>query len=214
MSVHSQNGRPRNEHLNQETIEKYQARKLAVEERRAADRHLRGCGSCRRVLLARMGPVRLPEELADLPEVLHLSYEQMTAYIDDALTAADKEGVDAHLFLCASCSREVAELKKLDAQLSASAVVRVAAPEPKIPLGRRIAQFFAVPGRAREFGVAFGVIVVGFLLFQAGNGSKGQSSITSIIRSGTESNAGLHLGGYVLIAAGILYGVYSLLRKR
>jgi hypothetical protein len=214
MSAHSQNGRPGNGHLNDETMLRYQEHRLAVDELRAADRHMISCGNCRRVLLSRMGPVPLPDEISDLPEPLHLSYEQITSYIDNQLSAPEKDRVDAHLFLCASCNREIEGLRKLDLQLAAPVASTVPVPEPAVPFSRRIAQFFAMPGRAREFGVAFGALIIGILLFQAGNGNAGSSPVTAILRLGAESHAGLHLGGYVLVVAGIAYAAYSLLRKR
>ena len=218
MSAHSQNGRPRAGHLNEETMQRLKDRSLAVEELRAAHHHLNDCGSCRRKLLARIGPVRLPEEIADVSDPLHLSYEQITGYVDDALNPAEKARAEAHLFLCVSCSRELAGLRKLDAQLAAAPAMAAAsapAPWPKESLAVRLARFFAVRGRARELGMAFGVIVIGLFLFQAGKGTTAVSRTAArLIHLGTDSSAGLSLGGYVLVAAGLAYMGYSLFRKR
>ncbi len=218
MSAQSQNGRHRDEHLDEDTIEKYRSHRLVVDELRAADRHLSGCGSCRRVLLARLGPVRLPDEITDLPEPLHLSYEHITAYVDNALSGADKERAEAHLFLCASCSREIAEVRKLDARLAAPAAEVKAggrASEPREALGARLARFFAAPGRMREFGVALGAIVVGFLLFQAGHGPSAVSRTAArFIHFSADSQDGLNIGGCVLVIVGTAYVLYSLFRKR
>ncbi len=208
MSAQSQNGRHRDEHLDEDTIEKYRFHRLVVDELRAADRHLSGCGSCRRVLLARLGPVRLPDEITDLPEPLHLSYEHITAYVDN----------EAHLFLCASCSREIADVRKLDARLAASAAEVKAggqASEPREALGARLARFFAAPGPMREFGVALGAIVVGFLLFQAGHGPSAVSRTAArFIHFSADSQDGLNIGGCVLVIVGTAYVLYSLFRKR
>lgn len=214
MSAGSQNGRAESSgHLNQESMEKYQSRSLAGEELQAADRHLSGCGSCRRALLARMGPVRLPEELAEMQEPLHPSFEQITAYIDGALSGADKEQVEGHTFICASCSREIADLKRLDARLAAPEPSAVKA-EAKASLATRIANFFAVPGRVRELGLAAAAIVVGLFLFQAGKGTPGGSpSATQFFLPGSHATAS-HLGGYALVAAGLVYLAYILFRKR
>jgi Putative zinc-finger len=217
MSAQSKNGRPHTLHLNEETMRKFQDRSLAVEERRAAHHHLNGCGSCRRALLARMGPVRLPEEIAEIPEPLHLSYEQITAYVDDQLDSAGKARADAHLFLCASCSRELAGLRKLDARLAASPARAIAAPvpEPKEPLSTRIARYFRAPGRTRDLGLAFGVIVIGLFLFQAGDRTTAVSRTAArLIHLGSDSSAGLSYGGYAFIAAGLAYMLFSLLRRR
>jgi hypothetical protein len=215
MSAQSKNGQAENAHLDEELMRKYQTHTLHGEELQLADRHLRLCGGCRRSLLARMGSVRLPEELADLPEPLHLSYEQITTYLDGALTGAEKESADAHLFLCASCSRELADLKRLDSQLAAQEPVDLKAREPRVSLAARIARFFAVPGRIREFGVAFGAIVLGVLLFQAGHGTEqGSKTAARLIHLGANEHAGLNLGGIVLITAGLGYMLFSFIRKR
>jgi predicted anti-sigma-YlaC factor YlaD len=217
MSAQSQNGRAaENVHLNEEMMQKYQTHRLAVEELRAADRHLSSCGTCRRILLARMGPLRLPEELAEVVEPLHLSYEQITAYIDGALTGADKELVEAHTFLCASCSREIADLRRLDQQLAAPAATETKAVVPSVSITGWVRQFFAAPGRVREFGLAFGAIVAGFfLLFQAGQGGgEGGGSAARIMHLGAPGHAGLNLGGFLLLTAGVGYIAYSLWKKR
>jgi hypothetical protein len=216
MSAPSKNGRPHPLHLNEETMRRFHDRSLAVEEWRAAHHHLNGCGSCRRALLARMGPVRLPEEIADIPEPLHLSYEQITAYVDDQLDPAGKGRAEAHLFLCSSCSRELAGLRKLDVQLAAPPATAIAAPapEPKQPLSARLFSFFRAPGRPRELGMAFGVIVIGLFLFQAGDKTTAVSRTAArLIHLGGDSSVGLSYGGYAFIAAGLAYMLYSLLRR-
>jgi anti-sigma factor RsiW len=158
--------------------------------------------------------VQLPEEIAAMPEPLHLSYEQMTAYIDGGLGGAEKDMVESHTFLCTACSREIADLKRLDMQLAAPAE-EVKAAEPKMSLGQRIAEFFAVPGRVRELGLALGAIVAGLFLFQARSGTGAVSpSSTHLWHLGAGATSSLHLGGYALVIGGIAYIAYSLLRKR
>ena len=217
MSAQSQNGRAaENVHLNDEVMRKYRTHTLAVEDLRAADRHLSSCSACRRVLLARMGPLRLPEELAEMVEPLHLSYEQITAYIDGALTGGEKELVEAHTFLCASCSREIADLKRLDQQLATPIASETRVVGPSVSTLARVRRFFAAPGRVREFGLAFGAIVAGFfLLFRAGEGSgEGDRNAARIMHLGASGHAGLNLGGFLLLIAGVSYIAYSLWRKR
>ncbi len=214
MSTGSQNGRIEQAHLNEEWIRKYQSKSLAVEELQAGGRHLSECGTCRRVLLSRMGPVRLPEELAEIPEALHLSYEQITAYIDGKLNSAAAERVEAHTFICASCSREIADLRKLDAQLAEPALVK----EPPVPRGslkERFAQFVRMPALAREFGLAFGAVVAGiFLLLPGGHGGGQGTNAVGLMHLGSSAHQGLNLGAYALVIAGLVYMVYRFWRRR
>jgi hypothetical protein len=212
MSAESQNGRTEHGHLNEEWIRKYQSKGLAVQELQAAGRHLGECGTCRRVLLARIGPVRFPDELAEIPETLHLSYEQITGYIDGQLRGVDKEHVEAHAFICASCTREIDGLRKLDNQL-AMPVAEVKPEVPKLSLWERISDSFRVPGGAARFGLAFGAIVAGVLLLIPGG-----RMARSVTNPGNEVvlsfREGLHLGGYALVIGGVFYVAYRLLRRR
>jgi len=197
-------------------MRRFQDRSLAQGEWRAAHQHLNQCGSCRRALRGRIGPLSLPEEIAAIPEPLHLPYEQMTAYLDDTLSPADKQRAEAHLFLCVDCNREIEGLRKLDAQWAAEPIRTLQTlSESKLPLAVRLARFFCVPWRAREMSMAFGVIVIGLFLFQAGRGTTGVSRTAArVIHLGADSNAGLSYGGYGFIALGLAYMLFSLFRKR
>ena len=215
MSTGSQNGRIEHGHLNEEWIRKYQSKSLAVEEFQAGGRHLSDCGTCRRELLARMGRVRLPEELAEIPEALHPSYEQITAYIDGRLGKTEKERFEAHTFICASCSREIEDLRKLDAQL-AEPVAEVTPGEVKVSLWERMTQAFRVPGAMPKFGLALGAIVAGFfLLSPRGQPRENWSSHYDWLRGmGSGVHEALHLGAYALIIGGVVYIAYRLLGRR
>ncbi len=215
MNTESQNWHTEPTHLDEEWIRKYQSKSLAAEELETAGRHLSDCGSCRRVVLERMGPVRLPEELADLPEPLHLSYEQITAYIDGKPGGAEKERVEAHSFICSSCSREIEDLRKLDALL-AEPEAEVKTEPARVSLWERMMQAFRVPGAVPKFGMALGAIVVGVLLLNPGGraGSGGGGFPNLIQEFGTGLHEGIHLGGYALVAAGVVYIAYLLMRRR
>ena len=210
MSAGSQNGHSGNAHLNEEWIRKYQSKDLAAEELQAAGHHLKDCGSCRRELLAQMGPVRLPEELAEMPEALHLSYEQITGYIDGQLEGADKEKVEAHTFICASCRQEIKDLRKLDAQLAAP-VAEVRPIVPKLSAWDRMMQPFRVPGAMPKFGLAFGAIVAGvFLLIPGPPQTPPNPDLHEVY---LKLHEGMHLGGYVLLVGGAFYIVYRMWRR-
>ena len=211
------------EHLTEEQTIRYQSRSLEVAERRAVETHLAGCGACRRTLLMRLGPVALPEEAAAMHEPLHLEYEELTAYLDSKLDEAGRAHVESHSFICSACSNELDGLQRLDAQLvaktqMASAAERKAA-EPKVTLGQRIAQFFAVPGRTRDFGFAFGAAVAGVLLIvSSGSGSEPMAPASGgaarLIDLTAQSQAPMHLGGYFLVAVGVAILAYSLWKRR
>jgi len=220
MSNGLQNGRAEQAHLNEEWISKYQSKSLGIEELQAASRHLSDCGNCRRVLLGRMGPIRLPEELAEMPEALHLSYEQITAYIDDKLVGADKERIEAHTFICATCSREIEDLRKLDAHLAEPILaepIREVKPEaPKVSLWERMAQAFQLPGAMPKFGMALGAIIVGAVLLIPGKfvGGGGGGQFDEMVRRTGTVSPGLSLGGMALVIGGVVYIVYRLRRRR
>jgi len=203
MTTYSTNREPQAAHLSEDQMRRYRDRTLTIEERQAAGLHLGGCGACRRALLSRMGPVALPEEAASLPEPLHLSYEQITAYVDGKLAPTDKDRAENHLFICGSCRREVEEK---------AAVQRT-------PFLQRLARFFAAPGRGREFGLAFGAIIAGFfLLYGAGPaGQRGPESARGAARlmmSTAHAHPGLNVGGFLLVTLGLSYLAYSLWRRR
>jgi predicted anti-sigma-YlaC factor YlaD len=217
MTTYSTNREPQAAHLSEDQMRRYRDRTLTIEERQAAGLHLGGCGACRRALLSRMGPVALPEEAASLPEPLHLSYEQITAYVDGKLAPTDKDRAENHLFICGSCRREVEDIRLLDVQL-ASAVEEKAAVQ-RTPFLQRLARFFAAPGRGREFGLAFGAIIAGFfLLYGAGPaGQRGPESARGAARlmmSTAHAHPGLNVGGFLLVTLGLSYLAYSLWRRR
>jgi hypothetical protein len=216
MSGQPTNG-TRGKHLSEGQLEAYQGRTLAGSDLLEVDGHLRECSSCRRLLLSRVESLILPEEVLTMTEPLHLSYEQIAAYVDGKLTGADQQQVEAHKFICKSCDREIADMVMLDQQLAISPA-KVNAVE-QISLRTRIAQFFASPGRAREFGLAFGAIIVGaFVILQAdrapGAGAMGSGEAARLIHLGASGHPAMDLGGCLLVAIGLAYLGYSIWKKR
>lgn len=219
---------PETPHLTEEQMLLYQNRALAVEDLLSADRHLGSCGRCRRIMLARMGPVPLPREVEHISEPLHLSYEQIAKFLDGTLTAAEKARAEAHFFLCAGCSRELEGLKRLDMQLvaaPASSPAQVQSPGQTskapavVPFTRRIAEFFAVPGRIRDFGLAFGAMAAGLLVMIQANyvtnpAVGGSRDAARLLMPDAHGHPGLGMGGIVLLFLGAGYLLYSLRRKK
>ncbi|HVZ83280.1 MAG TPA: zf-HC2 domain-containing protein [Terracidiphilus sp.] len=217
MTSNSKIGETPTAHLTEEQMRGYQSRSLPVEDRAAAGAHLAGCGACRHALLARMGTIAIPAEAAALREPLHLEYGELTEFLDGKLTPAERERAEDHLFLCASCARELDEMRSLDARLAAPAKQQVPA-EPKISFAARLARFFAVPGRTREFGLAFGTFAVGaFLLTSEGathSAVSGVSGAARLIEFSSQSHPSMHIGGFVLMAVGAGLAVYSFFRTK
>ena len=209
---------PQTAHLTEAQLLGYQSRTLAVEERQRTDKHLAGCGECRRTLLARIGKVAIPAEAAALREPLHLEYEELTALLDGKLEATAKERAEDHLFLCASCTRELDGLKKLDAMLASPAEEKAPVKE-KAALGQRIAKFFAVPGRKRDFGLAFGAAMAGaFLLTTTEAGPEAVGGVTHgaarLVDWTSHAGANAHMGGFLLVGLGVVLIAYSLWMRR
>jgi hypothetical protein len=204
-------------HLSERQIEAYQRRSLAGGALLDADGHLGECSSCRRLLLSRMKSIALPEEVLTMSEPLHLSYEQISAYVDGKLTGTEHQHVEAHKFICKSCDREIMDMVRLEQQLAiAPAKVHVV---EHASLRERIAQFFAPPGRVREFGLAFGAIIAGvFVILHAdrtpGAGTMGSGEAARLIHFGSSAHPGMDLGGFLLVAIGLGYLGYSVWKKR
>ena len=203
-------------HLTPEQMQSYRSRTLGVEELVLASRHLEGCAACRRALRSVMGAVALPEEVRMIPEPLHLSYEQITAYLDG--TSPDVERTEAHLFLCASCSRELEDLRTFDSQLAVPAEEKAEIQAERVPLRERLGRLFAVPGLAGRLGFSCAAMIAGFVLlyradlsteFQAGSGGAAH-----VMRIGAEMHPGLSVGGILLVGLGAASLLYFLLRRR
>jgi hypothetical protein len=121
--------------------------------------------------------------------------------------------------LCANCRREIADMRRLELQLTAPAVEAGTAVVPSPSITERIARFFAVQGRRKEFGLAFGAIVAGFfMLYQADRtaheGGQGGGDAARLVHLGASAHPGLNLGGFLLLTAGVGYIVYRLWKKR
>jgi len=101
------------EHPSDHLIEGYANRTLAPEDLLAVDDHVAGCDACRS-RAAVLAPVAAPlaELRSDLlPVESHLTDEQVGQYVGGGLTAGEKAPLQAHLGACATCAREVEELR-------------------------------------------------------------------------------------------------------
>jgi Putative zinc-finger len=204
-------------HLTADELEGYRGCELPREAFLAADRHVGECASCRRSLRAGAARVRLPELVDELSGPLHPAYEQLSSYVDGLLDPMEGESIEAHILICASCGKELTDLKALEARWKEPARAEEA-PERESWL-RRLRVFFATAGRFRELGLAFAMLALGcFVLFQAGwTGVKSPSSTgqaARLVGLGAVAHSFRGLGGLFLIVAGVAVLLRGLLKKR
>jgi anti-sigma factor RsiW len=119
-------------------IELFVARKLAPAELLSAARHLAVCESCRtRINRFRQTDASAGQLQAALRkewiEQSHLSYEQLAAFVDEALRESEAQAVSLHLADCAACAKETQELRELKNYLAGDAGSVVESPYPLAP---------------------------------------------------------------------------------
>ena len=103
-------------HFSVSDVEQYRRGSVAPEELLALDDHLASCGACR-VRLAeveRCGEVlsSLRSGLQDLAafDAGHLSFEELSAYVDGSLDPVEVEMTESHLAVCRDCESEMRDL--------------------------------------------------------------------------------------------------------
>ncbi|HEX9959678.1 MAG TPA: zf-HC2 domain-containing protein, partial [Pyrinomonadaceae bacterium] len=111
------------EHLTEEAIERYGAKRSSAAEFLAASEHAAGCEQCRGRLEravsagAAFNGARAQFTNTDFfdlePE--HLPYERLALYVDGQLDDVEKEIADSHLSICENCSDDLADLRSFQA---------------------------------------------------------------------------------------------------
>lgn len=103
-------------HLSAQQVEQYRRRSLSPVELLDAGDHLVACEECRARIAdvekidASLSALRADfQQHARAPQQ-HLTYQQLSAYVDDGLDGVDREIVDSHVAVCASCKEEMREL--------------------------------------------------------------------------------------------------------
>lgn len=217
-------------HLTSTELEGYRGGGLDAAALLRVDRHLAECGVCRRELRATGAVPALPAEALELGEVLHLSYEQMSGYVETSnggavLDGAKKDAVEQHLLICRSCKAEVNELLMFDQRMqielqamAATAPVVAASPHWMRRLMDSLNELMATPERLRFAGVGLGMLVLGiFTMLQAHVSGAGQGSYGASARVVTvtaSSHGGLVYGGVLFALAGLGMLLYGIFRKR
>ena len=206
-----------NAHLSQQELNEYRLRQLDPEALLSADRHIGECAECRRQLRLLAQPITLSSELPDEDSALHLSYEQMCAYLDLQTEAPAREAVEQHTLICGSCARELQDLQQFDARLNAELSMETtpeAPPKERRSVRNWLADFFATPQRLRFVGASLALVIVGMLAMskvEVGPATSRPESLEVMKDLGTSSHH-LFLGGFVLIGlgvAGIIYGFFK-----
>lgn len=159
------------------------------------DRHLAKCGTCRSKLRQVAAPA-LPEVIQDLEEPLHLSYEQISGFLDNSLPAEGREAAALHLSFCSSCKRELDDLKAFE-KLAEPDSQWTPAPSRsnwlELVTGFLQAPYFRLAsGLAMVLGIVLGLPV----LFHASGGSDepnaGSASLHNALYLHTESAFSVH----------------------
>jgi anti-sigma factor RsiW len=114
-------------HLSDEQIRGYRERSLAAAELLDVSEHVGACEACR----ARIdSPGKLEANVRNLRLVLHaaagpthLSYEEITTYVDGKMGADDKGVLEAHAANCQHCADDLYEIRMLRSELGAPRAV-------------------------------------------------------------------------------------------
>jgi hypothetical protein len=109
------------QHLSHGQLEKYISRNLSPDQLLEVDDHLAGCPECMQGMKAaqQISIDSLENVLMSAGVPDHLTYEQLSGYVDGSLTDADREIVDLHGDVCRQCSVEIENLKVLRSALAA-----------------------------------------------------------------------------------------------
>ncbi len=104
------------DHLSDEIVKGYRAKSLPVSELLAVDDHLAECEACRRRAgadAAGSAWAQIEAQLRAGPvlDVRHLSYGQISSYVDETLPADQRAAARLHLAECDACTREVKDLQ-------------------------------------------------------------------------------------------------------
>jgi len=105
-------------HLTPDQIARFAQRRLSPADLEVLGGHLANCDICRQA-------VSDPQQLQAAYELLrrdlkrqeelgltHISYEQLEAYVDNKIESADREIIDSHVELCATCRAELRDLQE------------------------------------------------------------------------------------------------------
>lgn len=132
------------EHFSREQVENYLQKRMTAAELLAADDHLFACAGCRERLSVTKKPeavvttlrAALKDEARRKP--VHLAYEQLAAYVDDAMSDVEREMADSHLAVCHACKEEMRDLFSFRETLASAPLAEAKA---TLTLSQRVSSF-------------------------------------------------------------------------
>jgi hypothetical protein len=113
-------------HLTEEQIARGLKRVDSTEEWLATDEHLSQCAECQeRLAKAWDLKAALQHSIGagstqESKQAAHLTFEQLEAYVDGTLAAAEQEAVRSHIRVCSSCTEELRDLQLFKQELASS----------------------------------------------------------------------------------------------
>ena len=132
-------------HVSREQLVQYRNRALLAQELVAVDGHLGGCQECRSQLAGLAAPPAASIAAVQDARFAHISYEQMDAWVEDALDQTERELVLSHIGLCSPCARQLKAYEKYAPVMAAPiapAAIQVAQP---ITFGEKLRAMFRMP---------------------------------------------------------------------
>jgi anti-sigma factor RsiW len=114
-------------HLNDEQIRAYRERSLVAAELLDVSEHVGGCEACQARIAS---PAELEAGVHTVRFALnaeagssHLSYDEIAAYADQKMAAAERVALEAHAADCRSCADDLYEIRMLRSELEAPRAV-------------------------------------------------------------------------------------------
>ena len=211
-------------HLTQEELKGYETGKLAASALVAADRHLAECSACRYELRRTLAAPELPAVVREMAEPVHLTYEEMSDYVDAKVDDAGRERMDAHTSICRSCAKELRDLQAFDARMALGmktvpAAAQVAAgPSWLERMTGNVAQFFGTPSRLRFAGVGIGLMLLGVfsllhVQMKEGAAQSGSGVMAQVTLLSAATHPEIFYGGFLIAGVGLIALVYGLFKK-
>ena len=162
------------DHLSAETLRQYQQRVLSAEALLSADDHLANCPRCQNQLELSVQTVAAVTALrtdfaATRAAAAHLSFEQLTGWLEQTLDTAERKQAAAHLQDCTACADELADLQDFAEQVAEQVNASTALPTAE-PVKRGLSDWLGLAGNplGAFAWLKLGVLTAGLLLASVG----------------------------------------------